>query len=222
VLTSVSELPISASLKVASQPLKSSQMDFVGTGSPPALSVAVSGGASLDSLRETLHDYASIYFPFLDAIKDQLGASVSDPLIHWGHGFAMASVLFSMGVVGTIMGWQIRLGQGNVVNALSMGETIRQAHPKIMGGALLFFVIGGHGGFVLKDYLLSGEHDIFDSPHAVTALISLGLMSVQAILPLLFRFAPSSLRTVHAYLGSMTMVALLGHLWTGIQLGTSF
>ncbi len=42
----------------------------------------------------------------------------------------MASVLLSMGVIGAYMGWQIRLGNGEEVTPLTLGETIRDAHPK--------------------------------------------------------------------------------------------
>ena len=41
------------------------------------------------------------------------------------------------------MGWQIRLGNGEDVTPLTLGETIREAHPKIIGGAFFFFLLGG-------------------------------------------------------------------------------
>ncbi|KAH8065763.1 DUF4079-containing protein [Aureococcus anophagefferens] len=58
----------------------------------------------------------------------------------------MGTVLCSMGVIGSWMGWQIRGGNGGESNALTLGETIRDTHPKIMGGALFFFALGGQGG----------------------------------------------------------------------------
>ena len=34
------------------------------------------------------------------------------------------------GLIGAYMGWQIRLGNGEEVTPLTLGETIREAHPK--------------------------------------------------------------------------------------------
>lgn len=116
------------------------------------------------------------------------------------------------------MGWQIRLGNGEEVNALTLGDTIREQHPKIISGALLFFLLGGQGGLVLLD---TQNQSILESPHAMTALLAMGLMIVQAILPKFFAAAPVA-RDVHAYLGSATMVALFAHMATGIKLGLSF
>ncbi len=90
----------------------------------------------------------------------------------------MASVLLSMGVIGAYMGWQIRLGNGEDVTALTLGETIREAHPKIIGGAFFFYLLGGQGGFVLLD---NQGHSILESPHALTAIASVVLLATQTV-----------------------------------------
>jgi hypothetical protein len=124
-----------------------------------------------------------------------------------------------MGLIGSYFGWQIRLGNGNDVNALTLGETVREMHPKIMGGALFFFLLGGQGGLVLLS--VQGQ-DILQSPHAITAVIAITAMIVQASLPLFFEKGGQTARDVHSYLGSATIVALFAHLATGINLGLSF
>lgn len=129
----------------------------------------------------------------------------------------MSSVLLSMGLIGSWMGWQIRSGNGETVNALTLGETMREAHPKIMAGAFFFFLLGGQGGLVLLD---SQGGSILESPHAITALIGMLLLAVQAALPFV-AFDKAGARSAHAYLGSFTIVALFAHMATGISLGLS-
>jgi Protein of unknown function (DUF4079) len=139
-------------------------------------------------------------------------------VLKWGHGAAMSSVLLGMGVVGAWLGWQIRFGNGGETNALTLGGTIRDAHPKVMGGAFFFFLLGGQGGLVLLD---TQGGSILESPHAITALIAMSLLAIQVLLPFTFKVGGSTARSVHAYLGAGTILALFAHLATGIQLGLS-
>ena len=152
----------------------------------------------------------------------------------------MGTVLCTMGLIGAWMGWQVRLGNGGTVNALTLGDTIRETHPKIMAGMVFFFVLGGQGGLVRRrrgilrlppldarrgivtQVLNAAQGNaVLASPHAFTALASLGLLAVEAALPLAFEKGPQ-LRAAHAYLGSAIMLLLFGHLALGVQLGTSF
>ena len=171
-----------------------------------------------DGVKEPVQSYVNIWTPMFHQAIDM--GLAPDFLIHWGHGAAMASVLLSMGVIGAYMGWQIRLGNGEDVTSLTLGETIRQAHPKIIGGAFFFFLLGGQGGLVLLD---TQGKSILESPHALTALLSVALLATQAILPKFFATENGQVaRDAHAYLGSATMVALFAHLATGVNLGLSF
>jgi Protein of unknown function (DUF4079) len=165
-----------------------------------------------DGVADPVQNYVNIWTPLF--IHAQDAGLVPDFLLRWGHGAAMASVLLSMGLIGSWMGWQIRQGNGNVVNALSLGETMRAAHPNIMGGAFFFFLLGGQGGLVLLD---TQGGTILQSPHAV----GMSLLGVQALLPVFFDQSPAVLRGVHAYLGSATLLLLFVHLVTGVQLGLS-
>ncbi|KAG7573881.1 hypothetical protein ISN44_As09g021220 [Arabidopsis suecica] len=58
-------------------------------------------------------------------------------------------------------------------------------------------------------------------PHAVTGLIGLGLLTIQTILPSLFKEKPE-LRNVHGILGSGIMALFLVHAAFGLQLGLSY
>lgn len=183
----------------------------------PSSSMSMSIEA-FEGIREPIQSYVNIWTPMFKQASES--GLVPDFLLHWGHGAAMGSVLLSMGLIGAYTGWQIRLGNGEEVTPLTLGETIREAHPKIIGGAFFFFLLGGQGGLVLLD---TQGKTILESPHALTAALSVAALATQALLPKLFATENGALaRDAHAYLGTATMALLFAHLATGVNLGLSF
>ena len=84
--------------------------------------------SAFDGIKEPVQSYVDIWTPMFKQASES--GLMPDFLLHWGHGAAMASVLLSMGVIGAYLGWQIRFGNGEDVTAVTLGETIREAHPK--------------------------------------------------------------------------------------------
>ncbi|KAI3961560.1 hypothetical protein MKW92_032754 [Papaver armeniacum] len=136
-------------------------------------------------------------------------------LVHWGHPGNMAVVLFAMGGYGTYLGFRIKYSDDVEEKA-----NAKDLHPKLLGGMFFFFALGATGGITS---LVTSNKPILESPHAVTAFIGLGLLSLQALLPSLFdEGANSGLRNVHAILGSGIMALFLIHAALGLQLGLSY
>jgi hypothetical protein len=129
----------------------------------------------------------------------------------------MASVLLSMGVIGAYMGWQIRLGNGEDVTALTLGDTIREeAHPKIVG-VRSFSICWG-------DRAVSSSWIPKDTAFWSLPMLLRRLRVLYFWRPRLFANEDNgqTVRDAHAYLGSATMFTLFAHLATGVKLGLSF
>ncbi|KAL7170233.1 hypothetical protein ACSBR2_035156 [Camellia fascicularis] len=152
----------------------------------------------------------SLFGPFVELVKSW---SLPDWLVHWGHPGNMAVVLFAMGGYGTYLGFRIRFS-----NDVEEKANAKDLHPKLLGGMFFFFALGATGGITA---LLTSDKPIFESPHAVTGLIGLALLTIQTILPSLFEGNPG-LRNVHGILGSGIMTLFLVHAALGLQLGLSF
>merc|ERR1712151_986303 len=84
---------------------------------------------ALDAMEPAVSSYVSIWTPLFVSAKD--AGLAPDVLLHWGHGAAIATVLFAMGGYGAFLGWQTRVGNGATVYPLSLGEAARELHPKL-------------------------------------------------------------------------------------------
>ncbi|XP_054800572.1 uncharacterized protein LOC129304799 [Prosopis cineraria] len=152
----------------------------------------------------------SVFGPFVELVKSW---NLPDWLVHWGHPANMAVVLFAMGGYGTYLGFRIRYSDDVDEKAKA-----KDLHPKLLGGMFIFFALGATGGITS---LLTSDKPIFESPHAVTGVTGLALLTIQTILPSLFEGNPA-LRNVHGILGSGIMTLFLIHAALGLQLGLSY
>ncbi|XP_068640652.1 uncharacterized protein [Aristolochia californica] len=164
----------------------------------PLVAIAALPGA--DFLR-------SLCGPFVELVKSW---NLPEWLVQWGHPGNMAVVLFAMGGYGTYLGFRIRYSDNPEEKAKA-----KDLHPKLLGGMFFFFALGATGGITS---LLTQDKPIFESPHSVTGLIGLALLTVQTVLPALFEENPG-LRNVHGILGSSIMGLFLIHAALGLQLG---
>lgn len=153
---------------------------------------------------------ASAFAPFVDIVKT---FSLPDWLVHWGHPGNMAVVLFAMGGYGSYLGFRIKLSDDPEEKTKA-----KDLHPKLLGGMFFFFALGATGGVTA---LLTSGKPIFESPHAVTGIIGLALLTIQSLLPTLFEGNPG-IRGAHGILGSGIMTLFLVHAAFGLQLGLSF
>mmetsp|Transcript_43287 Transcript_43287/g.85746 ORF Transcript_43287/g.85746 Transcript_43287/m.85746 type:complete len:241 (+) Transcript_43287:95-817(+) len=174
------------------------------------------GFIALDAVYPAVSAYVGIWTPYFLQAKES--GLAPEYILHWGHAAAMGTVLLAMGGYGTFLGWQTRLGNGNDVYLLNLGYKNRDMHPLLMGAALFLFFLGGQGGLVL---LATAGKPILASAHSSTAVIGLGLMAVQALLGQTMGSNQTG-RTVHAFLGTGTMLVLLVHLYFGLNLGSTF
>ncbi|KAL4191294.1 hypothetical protein AMTRI_Chr07g29110 [Amborella trichopoda] len=124
-----------------------------------------------------------------------------------------AVVLLAMGGYGSYLGFRIKYSDD-----LEEKAKAKDLHPKLLGGMFFFFVVGATGGITS---LLTSDKPIFESPHALTGLLGLALLTVQTILATLFEGNPG-LRSVHGVLGTGIMGLFLVHAIFGLQLALSY
>jgi hypothetical protein len=137
-----------------------------------------------------------------------------EPIVHWGHPLMMGIVIFVMGSFVGYAGWKGRVATDGDVALKS-----RSDHRKLAPWMFLFIAMGYTGG-VLS--LVMQQHSILESPHFWTGTVVLGLLGLNGLISLSgFGGNQTSLRTVHAYLGSAALILLFVHAVLGINLGLS-
>lgn len=137
-----------------------------------------------------------------------------EPIVHWGHPFFMGIVVIFMGSFVATSGWRGRTLEDKDVAMKNLGD-----HRKIAPLMFVFMAMGYSGG-VLS--LVIQHQAILESPHFWTGSIVLALLALNGVISLSGFFGNKPiLRTYHAYLGSVAIVALIAHALLGLQLGLS-
>ncbi|MGL5942743.1 MAG: DUF4079 domain-containing protein [Waterburya sp.] len=139
-----------------------------------------------------------------------------EPIVHWGHPLMMAIVVFAMGSAVALAGWR---GRTLAVTDTEAAIKNKTDHRKI-APLMYFFLVAGYTGGVLS--LVMQGQPILESPHFLTGTVVVALLTVNAVLAATgFIGNKETLRTVHAYVGSLALVILVAHAVLGLKLGLS-
>ena len=170
-------------------------------GIDPILTLEVTMNSSLTNLLE----------PIAQQFR-QLG--IPEPIVHWGHPFFMAIVIFVMGSVAGLAGWRGRLLTDPEAKASSLAD-----HRKIAPLMTLFLAMGYTGGLLS---LVMQNKPLLESPHFWTGSAVLTLLFLNGTISLTgFGGNQAVLRSAHAYIGSAILCLLFLHALLGLKLGLS-
>lgn len=152
---------------------------------------------------------------FLEPIAQQFRQlGIPEPIVHWGHPFFMAIVIFVMGSFVGLAGWRGRLLTDAAEKAKNLAD-----HRRIAPLMTLFLAMGYTGGLLS---LVMQKQPLLESPHFWTGSAVLGLLFLNGTISLTgFGGNQAALRTAHAYLGSAILCLLFFHALLGLKLGLS-
>lgn len=150
---------------------------------------------------------------FLETIGDWFaGLGIPSPIVQWGHPAMMGIVIFVLGVFTAWVGWQ-----GRTATDAEAATKARSSHRKLAPFLFLFIALGYTGGVL--SLVMQGE-PIFQSAHFWTGSAAVGLLGANGVISgTKFGGGKASLRTAHAYLGSVAMILLFAHAALGLKLG---
>lgn len=149
----------------------------------------------------------------LEPIADKFRSmGIPQPVVHWGHPLMMAIVVFVLGSFVGLAGWR-----GRTISDEATAAKSRMDHRKLAPWMFLFMASGYTGG-VLS--LVMQHEPIFHSPHFWTGSIVLVLLAINGIISVTgFGGNKATLRTVHAYLGTVALGVVFIHGLLGLKLG---
>ncbi|NEO85927.1 MAG: DUF4079 domain-containing protein [Spirulina sp. SIO3F2] len=162
-----------------------------------------------------LEPIKNIVLPIAEPIADWFASfNTPEPIVHWGHPLMMGIVVVVMGGTATLLGWQIRTKEAKDVTAQT-----RKMHKKIALWMMTFMMMGYTGGIL--SLIMQGQ-SIFESPHFWTGTGALALLGANGAISMTkFGGNKASLRTAHAYIGSLAILVLVAHAALGLKLGLS-
>ena len=139
-----------------------------------------------------------------------------EPIIHWGHPLMMGIVVFVMGSAVGIAGWR---GRTLMATDTELAIKNKTDHRKIAPLMYIFLAAGYTGG--LLSLVMQGQ-PILESPHFWTGSVVIILLTINAVIAATgFIGNKETLRTVHAYLGSLALGVMVFHAVLGLKLGLS-
>jgi hypothetical protein len=134
------------------------------------------------------------------------------PIVHWGHPFFMAIVIFMMGSYVGYAGWRSRIATDPEIITKSKAD-----HRKL-APLMSAFLAAGYSGGLLS--LVMQDKPLLESPHFWTGSSVLILLAINATISLSgFAGNKPFLRNTHAYVGSAILVLLFFHAALGLKLG---
>ena len=144
------------------------------------------------------------------------GFGTPEIVIHWGHPFFMSIVIFAMGTFVGISGWRSRkLATTDSDVAIQSKAKHRQIAP-----LMYVFLASGYTGGLLS--LVMQDQPLLESPHFWTGSVVIILLTINAIISGTgFIGNKATLRTVHAYVGSLALLVMVFHAFLGLKLGLS-
>ncbi len=145
--------------------------------------------------------------------------SASPDFYHWAHPIIMGLAVLSLSGYGIYTGKQVQqFRAGNKTVSRETYFKSKQAHPVAMTTLLALLFFGFQSGLAS---MLVLEKPLIESPHALSAVICLGLLLAQGAIGANIDAAPNA-RQAHSILGKLTGAAITVHLLSGITLGVSF
>lgn len=156
---------------------------------------------------------------FLQKIADAFNSlGLPEPVTTYGHPALMAFMVLGMGLPGAVFGWKGRLNEDK-----KAGVKQKQLHENIMLAFFLLAFLGGTGGTLA---VAMQGYDVWQSPHAISALVVLILLGANSVLAYSgFTIGTDGTpkgrlagRKFHAYFGAVTMAAFFVHAALGVNI----